>query len=471
MSNSQVVAIKQAQEHGGSDFATVNTNQLREAVRLHFPVYDSRGVLLLAAGAVVTAGIIERLLRRGVTTIRVHQGDLARVCKSAGSAPARVVAALPAQQSLPPRPAPTAAGAQAGSVSSEDLLTRLGEVLKKEVDTPFVGDHEDRHTSADLPDFSDLLQPKEAPRGAVGYDRQLAEEFSAGQEQSLNHIERMFRTIHEVRRGDVESLECVSNDALIRMVRDTDLFLSVGITPGADRYPARHSTQSAMLAMAVATNMGLDKRSVVELGVGCFTHDVGMLQMRAPVFQQQGLLDPVEFLEITKHPSHTFDLMRGVDQLAGCSRLVAYQMHERCDGSGYPRRRRDSQIHPLAKIAAVADVFVALISPRSYRPAVLPYFAMEHMLRGVKQGKFDAQSVRALLHTLSLFPIGSTVELSDGRPARVLRSNGRDFMRPVVEVWPAGRLDAAPEIVDLSQHRDLSITRPLVDPADASGAK
>lgn len=466
MNHSAVISVKPGQDYGGSDFATVATSQLREAVRLHFPIYDGRGVLLLAAGAVVTAGIIERLIRRGVTSIRVHRGDLDRVCKPAGGASSRSTTVRPAPA---PRPAPArAAGAQLAAAQSADLLKKLAGTLKGAETELEADDNADLDIDAELPDVEEAPETQ-TPHGEVPYDPEMLREFSDSQQKSMDHVDRMFRTMHEVRRGDVESLEGISCDALVRMVQDTDLFVALGITPGADKYPARHSTQSAMLAMAIASTMGLDKRSVVELGVGCLTHDVGMLQMRIPVFQQEGTLDPVSFLEITKHPSHTFDLMRGVDQLAGCSRLVAYQMHERCDGSGYPRHRRDSQIHPLSKIAAVADVFVALISPRSYRPPVLPYFAMEHLLRSVRQGKFDSLAVRALLNTVSLFPIGSCVELSDGRAARVLRSNGENFTRPVIEVWHPENLDREPELVDLAKHTEIRITRPLVELTDATG--
>ena len=72
-------------------------------------------------------------------------------------------------------------------------------------------------------------------------------------------------------------------------------------------------------------------------------------------------------------------------------------MDERCDGSGYPRGRKGKQIHPLAKIAAVADVFVAPISPWPHRPGFLLYKAMEHLIQGTKQGLYDTNAVRGLL--------------------------------------------------------------------------
>jgi len=105
-------------------------------------------------------------------------------------------------------------------------------------------------------------------------------------------------------------------------------------------------------------------------------------------------------------------------------------------------------------------VYVALVSPRPYRSAMLPYSAMEHLLRGSRNGLFDPAVVRSFLQTVSMFPIGSFVELSDGRVAQVLRANAEQYIAPVVQV----REVAAPEtmtIVDLSQEQGLSIMRPV----------
>ncbi len=143
------------------------------------------------------------------------------------------------------------------------------------------------------------------------------------------------------------------------------------------------------------------------------------------------------------------------------SRMVAYQIHERCNGNGYPRNRQASMIHQAAKVAAVADVYVALVSPRSHRPALMPYYAVEHLIYGVKDGQFDSSAVRALLKTISLFPIGSYIKLSDHRVARVIRANPEHFGRPVVEVWSPDKLDQASEVVDLSENSQIAIQGPV----------
>lgn len=151
--------------------------------------------------------------------------------------------------------------------------------------------------------------------------------------------------------------------------------------------------------------------------------------------------------------------MRDVPDIPNGSRMVAYQMHERCDGSGYPRRRQGNQIHPLAKIAAVADAFIALVSPRPHRPALLPYRAMELMVCDAHRGLYDSEVVRGLLHTVSLFPIGSCVKLNDGRMGTVVRSNHDAYTAPVVEIWTPDSMHGESDVVNLNVEQGLNIVK------------
>jgi hypothetical protein len=69
--------------------------------------------------------------------------------------------------------------------------------------------------------------------------------------------------------------------------------------------------------------------------------------------------------------------------------------------------------------------------------------------------------LRALLERLSLFPLGCYVQMKDGRVGRVIRSNGKQYYRPVLELWEP-RLTGPPEIVDLTAS-DLQVAKPLTN--------
>jgi HD-GYP domain-containing protein (c-di-GMP phosphodiesterase class II) len=404
----------------------VSTADLPEGVKLRLPISDESNILLVAPGVALTPLMRDRLEQRGITAIQVHPSDFAKI------RPKESTSELPNHGAGGADVAALNAGAN-GSPSDRPQAARKR---------------------------ASFLQ-KIAPRGTQPFDPREQHCFVQDREQSVQQVEQMFASIEVIRNDEIEAFQGLSVDALTKIAADVDLFVTLGITPAADRYPARHSHQTAMLAMAIGAQLGLDQKSLIDMGVGCLVHDIGMLHINRGAYDTPGILDSVAFLEITKHPTLTFDLMRDVDRIGGISRLVAYQMHERCDGSGYPRGRLENQIHPLSKIAAVADVFVALISPRPHRPAIMPYYAIEHLLRGAQQGLFGRKAVQGLLRTVSLFPLGSYVQLNDQRVARVLRTNGHEYTRPILEVWLPDGSQAEPEIVNLMQATTLEVARPL----------
>jgi HD-GYP domain-containing protein (c-di-GMP phosphodiesterase class II) len=307
------------------------------------------------------------------------------------------------------------------------------------------------------------LESRIARLGARPYDHRTAIQFSEANEAALGQLERLTLALEEGTASDTRATESITRSSIEQAAQDLDLFVRLGINPPSIDSVGRHNLHVAMLATAVGANMGFDESALTEMGVGCLLHDLGMRKINQSVYRSPRLLSDQEYQQIVEHPIHTLSVLgKHLDRVSFNTRMVAYQMHERCNGSGYPRARGTNQIHQLAKIAAAADVYVALVSRRPHRPAMMPYHAVAHLLVGVKEGLFDSQAVRSLLKTISLFPIGSYVALSDGRVARVLRANPEDYCRPIVEAWRPGQVGDTPHIVALAEHPQLSIVRPLV---------
>jgi HD-GYP domain-containing protein (c-di-GMP phosphodiesterase class II) len=296
------------------------------------------------------------------------------------------------------------------------------------------------------------------PKGV--YSEELVHNLIELLDTSTNQVGQMFSALKRGRPADVAQAESIARGALEQATADIDLFVSLGIQPPAGDYPSRHSLHVSMLAMSIGAMLNWDAETLAHLGMGCLLHDVGMLRVPAERYGKQRM-----FAEIANHPIYTLDLLeKHLDRLSREARLVAYQVHERLDGSGYPRGASGVRVHEFARVAAVADTFVALSTPRPHRPALAPYHAMETILHGAKTGLYDPNVVRALLATVSLFPLGSQVILSDGQTARVLRANQDQYVRPIVEVRP-GASTGAGTIIDLAQESKLSIVAVASDAA------
>ncbi|MCH7814447.1 MAG: HD domain-containing protein [Planctomycetes bacterium] len=216
------------------------------------------------------------------------------------------------------------------------------------------------------------------------------------------------------------------------------------------------------MSMTVATQLSVPQDQVLHLGVGALIHDVGMLRVPPELRQAPRQLTEAERFEVSRHPLHTLDCLERVGNLNDLSLIVAYQIHERGDRSGYPRQRPLTTIHPLARLAAIADTYAAITAQRPHRNARGPYEAMETLLRETSRNRFDRQVMRCFLDCISLFPIGSYVRLSNGQLAKVLRANPGLHTQPVVVPLHDDGTESGIEL-DLSCEHGLAVIQALRD--------
>ena len=249
------------------------------------------------------------------------------------------------------------------------------------------------------------------------------------------------------------------------MNEDIDALTCLVCTPYDSDYPVRHGYHLAATAMLIGARMQLDRLALVDLGLGCLLHDVGMKAVGLNLFDTRKKLSPNQLRLLADHPVRAAEVIEKFgDQVSMDARIVAYQIHERGDGSGYPRGYKANQIHDFAKIAGLADAFIGMLSNRRHRMAILGYHAIVALLDDVRARRFDSRVMRALLETVSIHPIGSFVELNDGTVAQVKRSNVTQYDRPSVEANPEG---ANKEIIDLHERVELKIVRALAPPKAA----
>jgi len=230
----------------------------------------------------------------------------------------------------------------------------------------------------------------------------------------------------------VEQLAQVSDTGIHNLITDCEGTLDVILAATSDPTLADHAVSTSILTMAIGIEFGLDENNIRDIGLIGLVQDLGMLAVPKSIREAQHVLSPVEFLEIQKHPLHTIRLLENIHGLPKIAKMVALQVHERPNGSGYPSKKRGNTIHPFAKILHVADAYMAMTSARPFRRPMMPYIAMECLLRQANCHQVDADVVRRLLQILSLFPVGSFVTLSDGSAARVMRPNRDDYTKPLV---------------------------------------
>jgi putative nucleotidyltransferase with HDIG domain len=139
-------------------------------------------------------------------------------------------------------------------------------------------------------------------------------------------------------------------------------------TETKDPYTAGHNFRVTMYALRLAEEMQISPEQLRALAQGAIVHDVGKIDIPDAILNKPGKLTPEERKIIEQHPIRGYEMCRSLgflkDELA-----IIRSHHERWDGTGYPDRLAGHDIPLLARIVAVADVYDALTSNRSYRQA------------------------------------------------------------------------------------------------------
>ncbi len=147
-------------------------------------------------------------------------------------------------------------------------------------------------------------------------------------------------------------------------------------------YTASHSAGVARFAVAIGEQLGFAPATLRDLNRAGLLHDVGKLAISSAILDKPGKLTDDEFRQIRMHAVYGEQILRPVRAFAAWSDDAAAH-HERLDGRGYHRGLNGSQLSPLARTLAVADVFEALTAERPYRGAMAPDEALGLMRKEV----------------------------------------------------------------------------------------
>ena len=135
-----------------------------------------------------------------------------------------------------------------------------------------------------------------------------------------------------------------------------------------DQYTHQHILRVQRYAVATAKHMGLTGVELEAINTGALLHDIGKLGVPEYVLLKPGRLTDEEFAKIKKHPEIGAAILDPVE-FPWPVLPVVRSHHEKWDGTGYPDGLKGEEIPRTARILAVADVYDALTSSRSYRNA------------------------------------------------------------------------------------------------------
>lgn len=382
---------------GHEEQVSIRVDELIIGRKLTTPIHDEKGLLLLAAGSVITSDFKRLLKQRSESSIQVGLADANRV---------RLKVAVEET------PAPL--------TFDDATATRLDQMIESGLlmvqnTGPAAKDNIVYHgrKAYNLDRHEDLMDQRKAASESVGNMMKEALRGKGGNSRAVTEMAAQYMT---------------------DLADDSDSLLCSAIAASREPSLADHCVKMSTLGMALAVELGLDEDNCKKICVAGLVHDWGMGAVPQELRDADYVLTEHEMFQIRKHPIYTVEMLERMPGIPSVVPIAAYQVHERWNGRGYPRAKSGERIHLFARILGVADVYSALTSPRPQRPALSPYAAMECVVKLARRKDLDPSIVRALLKVLTLFPIGSYVALSDGRIARVIRRNGDNYTSPIVQV-------------------------------------
>ena len=206
-----------------------------------------------------------------------------------------------------------------------------------------------------------------------------------------------------------------------------------------------HAMRSTVLAIAIGMQLHMPLSKLIELGEACILHEIGMVRVPPQLYLTNKTLSPFERAKLSKHTVLGYTIVRELNFSLGIQ-LGVLEHHEDENGTGYPRKLSSEEISSYAKIISVVCTYEAISSPRKYRDARSSFDALLELIRN-KDRKYDDTIIKALLYTVSLYPIGTYVYLSNRKVAEVIDSNQDNPKCPVVQMLTETEKDGSPKVI------------------------
>jgi len=280
---------------------------------------------------------------------------------------------------------------------------------------------------------------------ATAGDREL---FNAQYNEDVNMVKDILRDISAGKEISVENVNKVTNSIITKINENRDIVDCINELRTVDKYLYTHSINVSLLAMLIGKWLKYDYKKIKSLVISGFLHDVGKSKISQEILNKPGPLSSEEFEEIKKHPTYGYKIAQNIPGLVDDILKGILLHHEREDGSGYPFGLKSEQINDFAKIIAVADIYDAMTSAKTYRSNKCPIDVIETMEKDYF-GVLDHKVLSVFLKNIASYYIGDLVKLSNGSIGEIVYINPYNVSKPIVKVDNS--------YIDLSAQKDIKI--------------
>ncbi len=324
-----------------------------------------------------------------------------------------------------------------------------------DTDKSEVADQPTRQTSARM-EAQPGAASSEEPVG-VSLEQELGKASQIKNEAS-KVVARVMEDIRKGKKIQVKSLNPVVEDIVTSIFRNQNALIGLMRIRRTDKYTYEHSVSMSVLLTAFAQHLGMSEEDMVQVGIGGLLMDIGKVKIPLGILSKPGKLNPQELQLMHHHVEYGKEILAGIPDIPQIALDIVRDHHERLDGSGYPEAKKGNEISFHGMMAAIVDVYDAISTDRVYRTGISPHTALK-MLVDRKNSDFHPELVYHFVHCVGVYPIGTLVQLSDGRFAVVLEprppSNAQSPLPKVRVIYDMlSRRHLPPQDLDLGHQED-----------------
>lgn len=215
-------------------------------------------------------------------------------------------------------------------------------------------------------------------------------------ESSMALVEELFES-EDIQRALKESKSVIDSFIEFMGTEPSAMAHLVGLS-SHDFYTYNHSLDVSIYSLGLGQVAGYSEKDLTELGLGGLFHDIGKRNVPIEIITKKGGLDENEWAEMQKHPQYGLIILEEYGS-SEAVKACCFEHHESFLGNGYPQGLDPADIHPMARITAIADTYDALTTKRSYNTPMRPKDAVE-MIRTRLASRYDPQLLKVMYEIL-----------------------------------------------------------------------
>ncbi len=178
-----------------------------------------------------------------------------------------------------------------------------------------------------------------------------------------------------------------------------------------DNYTDGHTERVSAYSIALGKNIGLEAEVIDNLKRGGVLHDIGKIGTPESILNKPGALTRDEFEIIKQHAAIGHGICQPLRSMVPVLPMIRWH-HEKLDGSGYPDGLKGDEIPVAVRIVTIADIYDALRTRRSYKPAFSKEQALDLLVQDVQAGRLDSTLVAAFAdHVLPALDAGKSTKV------------------------------------------------------------